>query len=151
MPTRKIQDYLDAHNVRYHLIPHDPAPTAQQVAEAAHIPGKHLAKSIVLKVNGKLALAILPASDQIHLDQLCASLGTQDVHLVLEDEIGPLFPDCDIGAIPPFGNLYGMEVYVSQHLREDENIAFAGGASHELIQMSYGEFERLVNPSVLRF
>ena len=151
MPTRKLQDYLESHHVQYRLIPHEPTPTAQEAAQAAHISGKHLAKSVVVKIDGTLGLAILPATDMVHLDQLRQSLGTQNVDFAAEDEFAPKFSDCEVGAIPPFGNLYGMDVYVSQHLREDEEIAFSGGTHHELVQMTYGDFERLVHPCVLRF
>jgi Ala-tRNA(Pro) deacylase len=151
MSARKLKEYLDNHHIRYQSLPHPTTYTARQTAEAAHIPGKHIAKTVVLKVDGKLGLAVLPAIDQVHVNQLRHALGARRVELAQESEIKTAFPDCDLGAMPPFGNLYDMDVYVSPRLREDEDIAFNSGTHDELIQLTYRDFERLVSPHVLRF
>jgi Ala-tRNA(Pro) deacylase len=151
MPTARLKDYLDREQVKYQSLPHATTFTAQETAQAAHVPGKQVAKAVVIKINGELALAVLPATDQIHLDQLQQALGTGQVELAKEYEFEARFADCDAGAMPPFGNLYGMEVYVSQRLREDEAIAFNAGTHDELIEMRYRDFERLASPTVLRF
>ncbi len=151
MPTRLLKQYLEQANVQYQVIPHDPATTAEGAARAANILAKHVAKAVVLKMNGGFALAVLPASDKLNLDHLKQALGTQDLTIASEDEFAPKFQDCQIGAVPPFGNLYGMHVYVSQHLREDEDIALISGRHDELIEMKYSEFERLVNPTLIHF
>jgi len=151
MPTRLLKQFLEQANVQFRVIPHAPAPTSHQAAQAANISEKHLAKAVVLKVDGKFCLAVLPASDKINLDHLKQALGTQSVTMATEDEFSPKFQDCQIGAVPPFGNLYGMDVYVSQHLREDEDIALVSGRHDELIEMKYSDFEKLVNPFPIHF
>lgn len=151
MPVQKLKSFLDEHSVKYVTINHSRAFTAQEVAASAHIPGKELAKVVIIKIGDKMAMAVLPASYKVDFDQLRRALGTEDVELARERDFKELFPDCDVGAMPPFGNLYDMDVYVAQSLREDEEIAFSAGTHSELIRLSYSDFERLVKPSVLQF
>lgn len=151
MPTPKLQDFLNDSGVRYRSLPHPTSYTAQRTAEVAHISGKQLAKTVVLRVDGRLAMAVLPAHDRVHLDDLRQALGAADVELASEEEMRRAFPDCDVGANPPFGNLYGMDVFVSPRLREDDEIAFNAGSHDELLVMSYRDFERLADPHPLRF
>lgn len=151
MPVQRIKSFLDQQHVRYVTIRHSRAFTAQEIAASAHVPGKELAKTVMIKRDGEMAMAVLPASDQIEFMLLKGALGTEDVELATEDEFKRLFPECEVGAMPPFGNLYGMDVFVAASLTEDELIAFNAGTHTELIQMSYADYDRLVNPIVLHF
>lgn len=151
MPGKKVKQFLDEHHITYQTIPHTRAFTAQGVAASAHIPGRGLAKTVMIRVDGEMAMAVLPANFRINFELLASSIGAERVELATEEEFRQLFPDCEVGAMPPFGNLYGMEVYVSESLADDEEIAFNAGSHTELIQMPYRDFERLVKPKVLKF
>jgi len=151
MPVRKLLDFLNANNVKFVSIHHSKAYTAMEIAHSAHIHGHELAKTVMIKVDGKMAMAVLPATRMIDLDVLKKAIGANQVELATEPEFVKMFPDCEIGAMPPFGNLFGMEVYVSSVLAEDEEIAFNAGFLTELIRMWYQDFAELVNPKVLHF
>jgi Ala-tRNA(Pro) deacylase len=148
---RHLREFLDSHGVKYVVVPHAHAFTAQQIAASAHIPGKELAKTVVVKLDGKTVLAVLPASQTVDFDLLREAAGASHAELASEAEFRGRFPDCDLGAMPPFGNLYGLDVYVADSLAEDEEIAFNAGSFTELVRMDYRDFERLVRPKVLRF
>ncbi len=150
MPATKLREFLDRYHTRYVNISHSPAYTAQEIAASAHIPGKELAKTVILKVDGEPAMAVLPASFQLDLALLKEAAGAERVELASEQEFKNLFPDCETGAMPPFGNLYGMPVYVAQVLTHDEEIVFNAGTHSELIRMSYADYERLVQPIVVK-
>jgi len=150
MPIRKLREFLDSHAVRYFVVSHSPAYTAQEVAASAHVPGKELAKTVVVTISGTLAMVVLPASRQLDFELLREFCGTQEVELACEKEFVDIFPECEIGAMPPFGNLYGMEVYVSEELEEDDDIAFNAGAHTELLRLSYDSYRRLVHPKVAK-
>ena len=151
MPIQKLKAFLDSQKVKYLSISHSEAFTAQQVAASAHIPGKELAKTVMVKVDGKMAMAVLPASYQVDFRQLKQATGSSKVELADEAAFKGFFPGCEVGAMPPFGNLYDMEVFVAESLTEDEEIAFNAGSHTELIKMSYQDFDRLVHPKVLKF
>ncbi len=151
MPLAKIKEFLDTNKVKYVLIQHSPAYTAQEIAASAHITGKELAKTVMIKIEGKIAMAVLPASYKISFDQLKEVLDADDVTLANEQEFMDKFPDCEVGAMPPFGNMYGMDVYVAESLAEDEEIAFNACSHTELIKMRFDDFEELVKPIRLRF
>lgn len=151
MPVKKLKEYLDSHKVKYITISHSPVYTAQQIAASAHIPGKELAKTVMVKIDGRMAMAVLPASYRVDFDLLKEAAGASSVELASEDEFKDLFSDCEIGAMPPFGNLYGMDVFVAASLAEDADIAFNAGSHSELVQLSYKDFERLVEPKVVKF
>jgi len=150
MPVKKLKDFLDSNKIKYTSIIHSPAYTAQEIAASAHISGKELAKTVIVKLDEKMAMAVLPASQRIDIELLKKASGADKVELATEEEFKDLFSGCDIGAMPPFGNLYGMDVYVSDALTEDEEIAFNAGTHTELIRMSYSDFERLVKPRVTK-
>ncbi len=150
MPIRKLRQFLDSHGVRYFVFSHSPAYTAQEIAASAHVPGKELAKTVVVTIAGKMAMVVLPASRQLDFTRLRQFAGTEEVELASEREFVDLFPECEIGAMPPFGNLYGMEVYVSEELEDDDDIAFNAGAHTELLRLSYDSFKSLVHPKVAR-
>jgi Ala-tRNA(Pro) deacylase len=151
MPVKKLQRFLDEHGTKYVFVRHSPAFTAQEIAASAHIPGKELAKTVVVKLDGDLALAVLPASFRVDFDLLRATCGARDVELADESEFRDRFPGCELGAMPPFGHLYGMETFVADALAEDEEIAFNAGSHTELIRMRFADFARLARPRVLRF
>lgn len=151
MPVKKLREFLDRYNIKYVTISHSQAFTAQQIAASAHIPGKELAKTVMVKLDGKMAMAVLPASFQVDFDLLKEATGAGRVELAEEEEFKFLFPQCEIGAMPPFGNLYDMDVYVAETLTEDKEIAFNAGSHTELIRMAYSDFERLVKPKVMAF
>jgi Ala-tRNA(Pro) deacylase len=151
MPSKKLKSFLDENNIKYISIRHSSAYTAQEIAALAHIPGKELAKTVIIKINGKMAMAVLPASYKVSFEQLKEALGMQEVRLAYEQEFLDKFPDCDVGAMPPFGNLYGMEVFVAESLAEDEEIAFNACNHTELIKMKFSDFERLVKPKRIKF
>lgn len=151
MPSKKLKEFLDANKIKYIAIQHSSAYTAQEIAAIAHIPGKDLAKTVIIKINGKMAMAVLPASYKVSFDNLKETLGMEEVRLAYEQEFVDKFPDCEVGAMPPFGNIYGMEVYVAESLAEEEEIAFNACSHTELIKMSFSDFEKLVKPRRIKF
>ena len=150
MPAQRLMEFLADHHVKFVTISHSPAFTAQEIAATAHVPGKQLAKTVVVKIDGKVALAVLPATDMVSLERLRRATGAEMVELASEEEFGDLFPGCEVGAMPPFGNLWDVNVFVDQRLREDEQIAFNAGSFTELVQLSYSDFESLVHPTVVQ-
>jgi Ala-tRNA(Pro) deacylase len=148
MPTEKLKKFLENHDVKYVSISHSPAYDAQRIAALAHIPGKELAKTVIVRIDDKFSMAVLPASCRVHLGHFKVAVSASHVELATETEVENLFPDCERGAMPPFGNLYDMDVYVAEQLTEDEEIAFSAGSHTELIKMSYKDFERLVMPKI---
>jgi Ala-tRNA(Pro) deacylase len=148
MPGTKLKQFLDENQVRYVSIRHSPAFTAQETAASAHIPGRELAKTVMVKIDGTMAMAVLAAPKRLDLELLRQAAGAEKVSLADEKEFSSEFPDCEPGAMPPLGNLYGLKVYVDEQLSEDQQIAFNAGSHAELIQMDYEQFERLVQPVV---
>ncbi len=146
MALKKLRDFLDTHHVRYAVISHSPAYTASEIAESAHVPGRELAKTVIVKIDGRLAMAVLPATQFVHIDALRKAVGAREVALATESEFASRFADCDPGAMPPFGNLYNLEVFVAPKLAEDEQICFNAGNHRELVRMSYADYARLVQP-----
>ncbi len=151
MPATKLKAFLDSQNIKYTSIRHPAASTTQRIAATTHIPGKELAKTVMVKIDGKMAMAVLPSSRHLNLEMLREAAKAEKIELATEMAFVNLFPDCEAGAMPPFGNLYGMDVYVSQCLSEDEEISFNAGTHTELVRMSYKDFEKLVKPQVVDF
>jgi Ala-tRNA(Pro) deacylase len=151
MPVKKLKAFLDKEKIKYVSIVHSPAYTAQEVAASAHITGRELAKTVIVQLDGELAMAVLPANRKIILQDLREVTGADQIKFVPEDQFKQLFPDCETGAMPPFGNLYGMEVFVAASLTENETIAFNAGSHTEVIKLAFKDFERLVRPNVLSF
>lgn len=151
MPVQKLKKFLDENDVKYVTIKHSRAYTSQEIAASAHVSGKELAKTVMIKIDGKMAMAVLPASYQIDFESLKTLFGTGNVRLASESEFEDRFPDCEVGAMPPFGNLYDMEVFVAETLTEDYDIAFNAGSHTELIKLPYYDFNRLVEPRVFKF
>lgn len=146
MPTKALKDFLDREGVKYVTISHSTAYTAQEVAASAHIKGKELAKTVMIKLDGAMAMAVCSASCRIDFEMLREAMSVQEADLAEEKEFKDLFPGCEIGAMPPFGNLYNLPVYVYDELSRDEEIAFNSGTHRELVKLAYADFERLVKP-----
>lgn len=151
MPVRALIHFLDSRNVRYRCYNHPPAYTAQETAHAVHVTGHDVAKTVLLRLDERLVLAVLPACEQIELDRFARLAGASHASLADEDEMAAVAPMCDPGCVPPIGNLFGLPVYVSTALAEDEVIAFCGGTHTDVIRMAYSDFEQLVQPRVMPF
>ncbi len=149
MPVKKLNRFLNDQKVKYVTISHSLAYTAQEIAASAHIHGKDLAKTVIVKIDGDMAMAVLPASFKLDLRRLKKIVGAKKVELAAEKEFQDRFQGCALGAMPPFGNLYDMRVYADKSLSEDEKIAFNAGSHTELIQLAYKDFERLVTPKIV--
>jgi Ala-tRNA(Pro) deacylase len=149
MPAEQLRNYLDSQQVKYVSIRHSKAYTAQEVAASAHISGREMAKTVIVRLGEQLAMCVLPANEKIDLEALKKASGAKTAALADEHEFAQLFPDCEIGAMPPFGNLYKMPVYVWKDFSEDEEIAFNAGSHTELFRMAYRDFARLVNPTIV--
>ncbi len=148
---RRLQEYLDRQRVSYEVLTHKETYSAQELAAALHVPGKDLAKVVMLKVDERNVMTVLPASWKVDFKRLRDIFQSHNVRLSTEDEFKGLFPDCEPGAMPPFGNLYGLEVYMDQSLSEDEEILFAAGTYHDAVKLRYQDFANLVYPSVAEF
>ena len=144
--VKRLKEFLEKERVAYKVTPHVEAFTAQETAAAAHISGKALAKVVVVKRGSTFALAVLPAACKVSTEHLRKLLGAADVGLAKESEFAPVFPDCDAGAMPPFGNLYGLETLVDQEVAALPQIVFRGGSHEELVAMAYADYARLVRP-----
>lgn len=151
MPVKTLTKFLDDNHVRYVTIRHSIAYTAQQIAESAHIPGDQIAKTVMVKLDDRMAMAVLRGTDKVDIDLLRGAAGAKHAELATEAQFQGMFPGVDLGAMPPFGNLYDMAVYVDEGLTRDERIAFNAGTHSELIQLDYADFERLVKPTVANF
>lgn len=148
MPVQKLRRFLEEHEVPYRLIPHPATFTAQETAAAAHVRGREFAKTVMVRIDGELAMAVVPAPEHVSVRKLRDLTGAGSVEVAGEADFRDRFPDIEAGAMPPFGNLWGMRVFVDPRLREDEEIAFDAGSHTELVQLAYQDFERLVNPVV---
>jgi Ala-tRNA(Pro) deacylase len=149
MPLSSLREFLDKHAVKYVVISHSLAYTAQGIAELTHIPGQELAKTVIVKINGKPAMAVVPASFHVDLRLLKTAINAKTVELASEEEFRGLFPECETGAMPPFGNLYGLDVFADESLAKDEEIAFNAGSHRELIRLAWKDFEHLAAPKVI--
>jgi Ala-tRNA(Pro) deacylase len=151
MIAKKLKTFLDQRNVKYVVVAHSPAYTAQEIAASVHVPGQFLAKTVMVEIDGALAMAVLPANQRVLIEDLRDITETEDVRLAHESEFRESFPDCEPGAMPPFGNLYDMSVYVSPALAERHEIVFSAGTHHEVIKMAWRDYEQLVKPHVVNF
>jgi Ala-tRNA(Pro) deacylase len=151
MPVRTLKAFLDREKIKYVSITHSTAYTAQEVAALAHVAGKEMAKTIIVELDGQMAMAVLPANRKVVLQDLRDITGSDRVKFATEEDFKNRFPDCETGAMPPLGNLYGMEVYLAEALARNDHIAFNAGSHTEVIQLAFHDFERLVNPKVVSF
>jgi len=151
MPVKKLREFLDANGIKYVTVTHSPAYTMSEIAATAHICGKKVAKTVMAKVDGKMAMAVVASPRHVNFQMLKDVTGAESVKLASEAEFARLFPGCEVGAMPPFGNLYGMDVFVSSELADYDEIVFNAGTHTELIKLAYADFERLVQPKVMEF
>lgn len=149
MTTQRLEQYLRAHDVPFDTVPHEHSITALDTARRAHLAGRDMAKTVVVKVDGRLAMAVVPANEWLSLEQLRQACGAKSVSLANESEFRDRFPECEVGAMPPFGNLYGMDVYAANTLSRDHRIAFNAGSHEELVQIGWNDYERLVHPRIM--
>ncbi|HBG60498.1 MAG: deacylase [Omnitrophica WOR_2 bacterium RIFOXYB2_FULL_38_16] len=148
MMFNRIKNYLDIEDAPYQVINHLTAFTAQETAAVTHTPGKEFAKTVIIRSHDELIMLVLPACYKLDFKLLRKAIRKGDIRLAQEEEFKNIFPDCAVGAMPPFGNIYGLDVYVEEELTKDDNIAFNGGSHDEVIKMPYREFERIVKPRV---
>ncbi|MFC1627660.1 aminoacyl-tRNA deacylase [Gemmatimonadota bacterium] len=151
MPIKRLKKYLNENKVKYVSVKHSPAYTAQEIAAEAHVPGKALAKTVMVKVDGKMAMCVLPASYKVDFAELKQAASMKDCELATEKEFQEYFPESELGAMPPFGNLYDMDTYVAESLTVNEEIAFNAGSHTELLKMEYAAYESLVQPKIVKF
>lgn len=149
MPAHTLKAFLDQHQARYISQYHSAAYTAMEVAEAAHIRGQRLAKTVILTIDGEMAMLVIPSNHRVDLDALKESVRAFRIELASEDQFKDRFPGCELGALPPFGNLFGMTVYIAKTLTDTPDITFCSGSHTELIQMDYPDYAGLVEPIVI--
>jgi Ala-tRNA(Pro) deacylase len=149
--SQRIQEYLDSKNVRFELLPHYPAFPAQKTAQSLHVSGKHFAKSVVLHADGRLVMAVLPASHRLNLHDLRQELEVRHLEMAPESEVEKICSDCELGAFPPFGHFYEMETWVDRVLTKSEEIVFNAGTHTEAIRMKYADYAELENPRMASF
>lgn len=147
----KVQQFLDERGIAFEVLTHEPTFSAQRMAQAVHVCGDNVAKTVLLKADGQFVLAVLPATHQIHLEMAREALAAHLVELAPENELVSVFPDCERGALPPFGSQYGLETLVDASLAEDDEIVFEGNAHREAFRMKYRQYEDLENPQVAVF
>ncbi|HWY59943.1 MAG TPA: YbaK/EbsC family protein [Terriglobales bacterium] len=150
MSLLRLRQFLDSYNTKYVVISHSVAYTAGGIAALIHIPGKEVAKTVIVKVDDRLVMAVVSASQHVDLELFKAATKAQTVRLAAENEFKNRFPDCETGAMPPFGNLYGMSVFADETLSRDQEIAFNAGSHRELVRLTWEDFERLVEPKVIK-
>lgn len=147
----RLESYLRQQQVSFDVQQHHTAYTAQEVAQTEHIPGKLVAKSVVVWADGQLILLVLPATYRVDLARLNAAIGATVTRFAHEEEFSDTFPDCEVGAMPPFGNLYDLPVYVDKSLTTDETIVFPAGSHTETMSLRYDDYARLVEPTIIEF
>lgn len=145
---QRISDYLNSQKVAHEFLSHAQAFTGQEVAHTLHVSGKRLAKAVVLEADGRLAMAVIPASNRVNLQDLKATLEVRNLRLLSESEIAALFPDCEVGAIPPFGNLYGMDVWVDGSLTQSEELVLCAGTHIDCVRLKYADYATLTQPRI---
>jgi Ala-tRNA(Pro) deacylase len=151
MAVGRLEEYLKRNSIKYKVVTHPEAYTAQEIAAMIHVPGKELAKVVMMKAGERLVMAVLPASWRVDFSKLREVLHEKDLRLATEDEFKTIFPDCEAGAEPPFGNLYNIDTLVDKSLSEDEHIFFNAGNHYEAVDMSYSDYANLVKPNVAEF
>ena len=144
-----LKDYLDKKKVKYRSITHYPSYTAQEIAASAHIPGREMMKTVIVKLDGKLAMMVLPAHHNVNFDTLKQACGAKNISLATESEFQKAFPEIELGAMSPFGNLYDMDVYIENFWSDDNKISFNAGNHTELVRMTYKDYQKLAHPKVV--
>lgn len=149
--SKKIKDYLESKYVPYEVLEHETAFTALEIAEKQHLPGRCMIKSVIISADGQFVMCVLPAIHRIDFGKLKENLDANDVHLAEESEVAALFPDCEVGAEPPFGQLYDLRVYADKILEENNEIAFNAGTHTDMLRIKYRDFVKLTHPVVANF
>jgi Ala-tRNA(Pro) deacylase len=147
----KVVEFLENSSAKYEVTKHQPTYSAQQMAAAEHVPGREVAKPVLVKADGQYYMCVLPACCKVDLDALKQDLHVDQVVLAGEDEMSKLFADCELGAEPPFGNLYGLETLMDESLEADEYIVFQAGTHEQAIRIAMADYKKLVSPLVLSF
>ena len=150
MILRNLREFLDEHQAKYIVISHSLAYTAQEIAQAAHVHGEQFAKTTIVKLDGEVAMAVVPAPQKVDLKLLGAVVRARKCDLALESDFRERFPECEVGAMPPFGSLFGMHVYMDEALTAGKSIAFNAGSHTELVEMPVSDFLRLAKPRLAR-
>lgn len=145
----EVKEFLKKSGVSYQTSRHSPVFTAQGMAAAEHEPGRYVAKPVIVKADDRYLMCVLPAPCRADLAKLKSQLAARTVELAQESEIAKLFPDCDLGAEPPFGNLYELPTLMDKALEKDDHILFQAGTHEEAIRMSMPDYRRLVGPKIL--
>jgi Ala-tRNA(Pro) deacylase len=148
---QRIRDFLESQNVPYEELHHSQAFTAQEVAHSLHVSGKRCVKAVVAEKDREIVLVVMPASHRLNFQELKSVLRAHQLEMLVESELVGLFPDCDLGAIPPFGNLYGIDVWVDRAVASTEKIVFCAGTHEDCIRMRYSDFAKLTRPFVGHF
>jgi Ala-tRNA(Pro) deacylase len=146
-----VKTFLNSRSVWYDALEHDPTYSAQRMAQALHVPGDEVAKTVLLRADGQYVVAVVPATCNVDLKRAKQALGAKRVELATETEFGEAFPDCEIGAVPPFGSQYGFKTLVDAELARDEQIVFESNSHHEAIRMNYADFVKVEQPQVAAF
>jgi len=147
--SERLRSFLDSHQAEYTLTTHPKAFTAREVAVAEHLRPREIAKTVVIFGDAAYHMVVVPASKLVDLYEARAALGLPQARLATESELGTLFPDCELGAMPPLGPLYGLTVYLDESLIGQQSIAFNAGTHSEVIHMRTTEFQRLVSPRIV--
>lgn len=149
--TPRLKKYLDENQVRYEVTTHPEAYTSQEIAAMLHKSGKRLAKVVMVKAGDEWVMVVLPGHELVDIGRLETILGSRQVRLATEEEFKNLFPDCEVGAMPPFGNLYHIPVYLDERLLQYDRFYFEAGNHTETVTMSMADYRRLVSPKIALF
>jgi Ala-tRNA(Pro) deacylase len=147
----QIVDYLKKAKVKCEVKEHKPAFSAQQMAATEHEPGRFVAKPVIVRADNKYVMCVLPACRKIDLQALKKQLGAKSIELAEEEEVGKLFADCELGAEPPFGNLYDLPTIMDKSLEDDDHIVFQAGSHDKAVKITMADYRKLVNPQILDF
>jgi Ala-tRNA(Pro) deacylase len=150
MAHTKVQDLLKQEEVPYKSVWHPVSYSAQKTASFAHVSGNEFAKPVMVRIDGQLCMVVVPASNQVDFDLLRQATGAKDLRLASESEFMNMFPDCEVGAMPPFGHLYGLQTYVAEKLSQDDIISFNAGTHNELIEMTFRDYSRIEHPRLIK-
>ena len=145
----KLRDFLEANLAEYSHTVHPTAYTAREVATAEHLPAREIAKTVVILGDGGFRMLVVPANRLVDFREVRTALGLSNVRMATEYELGNLFPDCEVGAMPPVGSLYGLPVFIDASLLSEEVIAFNAGTHRDEVHMRTAEYKRLVQPTVV--
>ena len=148
---KRLRDFLNKNKVKYEAKRHKEVYTAQEVAAVQHVPGDEIAKVVMIKADNKMGMLVLPASHKVDFKKLYGILGTKNIKLATEQEFKNAFPDCEVGAMPPFGSFYNMPVLTDKSLAKDEKIVFRAGSHKDTVKMSLRDYDKLEKPTVVDF